>query len=251
MKFLLVGLIFFVTIMGTSYVNASETVTTYRDDGNATIWDGKWSFVQEWKKTSYTDASGMVLRIGHDYKYLYVFLDAIQQEEFTRNSDYGVICITPNTFIEHLPQNDDHCFLVSLGTSNAITLQGGSTLGLTDYYSRINNDPRLVAVSNISDDNDRYTNNPHPSYEFRIPIELIGRSDNYHFYAATYDAANNLLATWPENIIVTKFPNIPIPSQWGDLTSPDKSIPEFSWPLFSLILSFIPVLVINWKKHIK
>lgn len=252
MKILFFGLIFFATIfIGTSCVYAVETETTYRDDGNATIWDGKWSFIQEWKRTSYTDAEGTALRIGHDYKYLYVFLDAIEQEKFMKNSDYGIVCITSNTSTEYIPQSDDHCFLVSLGSNNGITLQGGSDLSSTDHYIRVDNDPRFIAVSSISDNNDRYTNDPHPSYEFRIPIDLVGKSNKYHLYAATYDVIRNHMSSWPVNIDTKKFPNNPSPSKWGDLISPDKSIPEFPWPLFSLILSFIPVLVTGWKKRIK
>ena len=248
MKFLFLGLIFFTTVfIGTSHVYAVETETTYRDDGNATIWDGKWSFIQEWKRTSYTDAGGTALRIGHDYKYLYVFLDAIEQEKFTKNSDYGIVCITSNTSIENTPQNDDHCFLVALGTSNRITLQGGSDLSLTDHYTRVDNDPRFIAISNVSDNNDRYTNDPHPSYEFRIPIDLVGRSDKYHLFAATYDTTNNHMSSWPANIDTMKFPNIPSPSKWGDLISPDKSIPEFPWPMLALILSFMSILIIKQK----
>lgn len=249
---LLFSLVFFALVfIGTNYAYAIETETTYRNDGNSTIWDGKWSFIQEWKRTSYTDAGGTALRIGHDYKYLYVFLDAIEQNKFTKNSDYGIVCITSNINSEYISQNDDHCFLVALGTNNAITLQGGSDLSLTDHYTRIKNDPRFIAISNISDNNDRYTNNPHPSYEFRIPIDLVGRSDKYHLYAGTYDTVSKHMSSWPVNIDTMKFPNIPSPSKWGDLISPDKSIPEFPWPMFSLIFSFIPILIMNWKKYIR
>lgn len=228
-----------------NFAYGDQTVTTLRDDGNATIWDGKWSFVQEWKRTSYTDVSGMALRIGHDYRYLYVLLDAVQQTSFTRNTDYGMICITSSSDIEKFSTSNDYCFLISLGTRNVITLQGGSPLGLTSHYVKVANHPQLIAVGGISDAGDRYSDTPHPSYEFRIPIELIGRSDKYHFYAATYDTANRHATSWPENIMV--FPNIPSPSQWGDLISPDKSIPEFPWPALALILS-ISIVIINRKK---
>lgn len=233
--------------IGVNFVYADQTVTTLRDDGNATIWDGKWSFLQEWKRTSYTDVDGMALRIGHDYNYLYVLLDAVPQNSFVKNTDYGIVCITANLTSKNFATEDDHCFLLSLETRNAITLQGGSLLGTTNHYTRVQNDPQLIAVSGISDSNDRYSNSPHPTYEFRIPIKLIGRSDMYHFYAATYDTTNNHMTTWPKNIDTTKFPNIPSPSQWGDLISPDKSIPEFPLPMFALILSFISILIIKQK----
>ena len=241
---------FFLIIIfaGTNLVYADQTVTTFRDDGNATIWDGKWSFVQEWKRTSYTDVNGLALRIGHDYNYLYVLLDAVPQTSFVKDTDYSIVCITASTLVEKYPGQDDYCFQVSLGSRDIITLQGGSALGATHHFTKIQNDPRLIGVGGISDINDRYSTDLHPSYEFRIPIELIGRSDKYHLYTATYDTTNKHITTWPENIDVSKFPNIPSPSQWGDLISPDKSIPEFPWPIITLILSFMSVLIINWKK---
>lgn len=240
--------IFAVICIGVNFVYADQTVTTLRDDGNATVWDGKWSFLQEWKRTSYTDADGMALRIGHDYNYLYVLLDAVPQTSFVKNTDYGIVCITANLTSKNFATKDDHCFMLPLETRNAITLQGGSPLSITNHYTRVQNDPQLITASGISDTNDRYSNSPHPTYEFRIPIKLIGRSDMYHFYAATYDTTNNHMTTWPKNIDITKFPNIPSPSQWGDLISPDKSIPEFPWPMLALILSFVSILVINNKR---
>lgn len=246
----LIWIPFFLIVIfaGTNFAHAEQTVTTFRDDGNATIWDGKWSFVQEWKRTSYTDVNGLALRIGHDYNYLYILLDSVQQTSFSKNTDYGIVCITSNLSTESYPTNDDYCFQVSLGTKNAITLQGGSPLGATNRFMRVQNDPQLIAVGGISDINDRYSTVPHPTYEFRIPIELVGRSDKYHFYMETYDVTNKHMTTWPENINTVEFPNIPSPSQWGDLISPDKSIPEFPWPMFALILSFVPLLIINLKK---
>lgn len=252
MNFLMLVPFFLIMIFaGVNLAYADQTVTTFRDDGNATIWDGKWSFVQEWKRTSYTDANGVALRIGHDYNYLYVLLDAVQQTSFSKNTDYGTVCITSSVSLEDYPTKNDYCFQVSLGSKDVITLQRDSLLGATNHFMKIRNDPQLIGVGGISDINDRYSIDLHPSYEFKIPIDLIGRSDKYHFYMATYDATNKHMTTWPNNTNIIKFPNIPSPSQWGDLISPDKSIPEFPWPILSLIFSFIPVLIIRWKKHIR
>lgn len=238
-------------ILGTNSAYAEQILTTYRDDGNQTIFDGKWTFMQEWKRTSYNGVdSGLVIRTGHDYNNLYVLLDFIPQHKFSKYSDYGMICMVANPSKESYPQKDDYCFIITLGSKNPITLQGGSNLGENSYFTKIKNNPDLIAVGGISDSNDRYTGIPHPSYEFKIPIEIVGRSDKYGFYAAVYDSNVNKVYSWSENTTEKNFLDIPSPANWGEMISPDKSIPEFQWPLLVLLSAIFTSIYLTRRKQI-
>lgn len=234
--------IFFVMmiLLGMNAAYAEPIFITYRDDGNMTVFDGKWTFTQEWKRTSYTDAydGALVVRTGHDYHYIYVLIDFLSQHQFSKYSDYGIVCVD-GKYDRGDPLKDDYCFLVTLGSSNPITLQGGGMLGLTDHFTRINNDHNLIAVGGISDQNDRYSSTPHSSYEFRIPIDVFGSSDKYGFMAGAYVAKENKLYTWPESISEKNSFSIPSPSTWGEMTSPDESLPEFPLPNIILLVSII------------
>jgi len=246
-------LIISLAIFTPNLVYAQQILTTYRDDGNATIWDGKWTFTQEWKRTSediirFSDGNELSVKTGHDRNNLYVLLDFISQYKFRKFSDYGIVCITVNSTKQIYPQAGDYCFLVTLGSHNPVTLQGGDYLGQTNHFAKIKNELNLIAVGGISDDHDRYSAIPHSSYEFKIPINVVGRSDTYGFYVATYDSNNNKVYSWPQNITNTAFPTIPPPSKWGHLISPDKSLPEFPWPVFAITSSFLLALYLSRKQ---
>jgi hypothetical protein len=254
-KLVLVAIIMTILFCPSLSYGVPQILTTYRDDGNATIWDGKWTFTQEWKRTSedivqYVDGNELSVKTGHDHKNLYVFLDFITQHVFRKHSDYGLVCIVVNQTSESRPQNDDYCFLSPLGSHNPLTFQGGGDLAETNYFVKIENDPELIAVGGISDDHDRYSPIPHTSYEFRIPIvKLVGSSDIYGFYVAVYNSHDGLSYSWPQNITNSSFPTVPPPSSWGQLISPDKSLPEFPLPSLMMISSMILVIYVS-KRYI-
>ncbi len=241
--------IFFVVLLfGMNAAYAEPILVTYRDDGNMTIWDGKWTFPQEWKRTSYDAAYGgsLIIRTGHDYQYLYVLIDYLSQHQFSKHSDYGIVCID-SKYDKTTPLKDDYCFTVAIGSSNPITLEGGNILGLTNHYMKIKNDPNLIAVGGISDQNDRYSDIPHSSYEFRIPIEIFGSSDKYGFFAGAYVANENKLYTWPDEISEKDSFSIPSPDKWGEMVSPDESLPEFPLPSVILVISIILLILLSKK----
>jgi len=232
-----------------------QIFTTLRGGVDSIVWDGKWTFLQEWKPTSedilqFNDGNELSVKTGHDRENLYVFLDFINEHQFKKFSDYGLICMISNKTTASSPQEDDYCFLVTLGSHNPLTFHGGGYLALTNDFMKIKNDPDLIAVGGISDDHDRYSSIPHASYEFKIPIKVVGRSDMYEFYAATYDAQSGKIYSWPQNVTNNSFPAVPPPSKWGELISPDKSIPEFPYPV--IIMSFATMAIIyisrrhNW-----
>src|SRR5207245_3595189 len=132
--------------------------------------------------------------------------------------------------------------IIKLGSKNPITLQGGSSLGENNYFTKIKNNSDLIAVGGISDSNDRYSEIPHTSYEFKIPIEIVGRSDKYGFYAAVYDSNTNKVYSWPEITTEKNFPDIPSSTNCVEIIYPDKSLLEFHWPLLVLVFDIFLIL---------
>ena len=244
-------LVIMLSLYGFHAAYADQIFTTYRDDGNQTIFDGKWTFIQEWKRTSYNSAYGesLVIRTGHDYKNFYVLIDFLNQKTFSKFSDFGIVCIDGNNGKEAIPQKDDYCFLVTLGSNQPKTLQGGNFFGINNHFNIIKNNPNLVAVGGISDENDRYSSIPHSTYEFKIPLEIFDKSDQYGFFAGAYVTNENKMYSWPENINNENIFQIPSPILWGELVSPDKSLPEFPWPEISLLLATIFVIYLNKIKQ--
>lgn len=227
-----------------------QIFTTLRGGVDSIIWDGKWNFLQEWKPMSedilrFNDGNELSVETGHDRENLYVFLDFVTQHVFSKHSDYGLVCIVANQTSELHPQNDDYCFLSPLGSYNPLTFHGGGDLAETNYFVQIKNDPNLIAVGGISDVNDRYSSIPHTSYEFKIPISVIGRSDIYGFYVAVYNSHDRLSYSWPQNITSNSFPTVPPPSSWGQLISPDKTLPEFPYPVITLLASMLTIIYLS------
>ncbi len=137
-----------------------------------------------------------------------------------------------------------------MGNNNGFVLQGGEDIALTNNFKKIPNPIGFIGIGGVSDQNDRYTQTPHSSYEFKIPIELFGRSDNYGFYVTIYDESSGKFYSLP-NVNPQKPLKIPSPVMWGDIISPDKSIPEFDWPVFLLLPSLLLVIYLTRKKIIK
>ena len=233
---------------------AEQILTTLRSDANNTIFDGKWTFLQEWKSTSediveYDDGTKFVIKTGHDYENLYVLIDFITGTSFNKSADRGIVCFDTKMNRSTIPDKDDYCFSVVLGSQRVFTLQGGNFLAQKGYWIRTENHPNLVAAGNISDKNDRYTGTPHSTYEFKIPIEAIGRSDMYGFYVGVYDAKSHKEYSWPKYIANERYPYVSAPDKWGELVSPDKSIPELKWPTIVLLSAIFFVVFISRFKN--
>ena len=116
-------------------------------------------------------------------------------------------------------------FLALNGIS--FTVKKGEVLGiigLNGHFQKIPNPEDYIAIGNVSDENDRYSKIPHVSYEFRIPIDVLGRSDNYGFYMAVFEANSNVIYSWPTEVQQNRIFTIPSPSVWGEIISPDKSM---------------------------
>lgn len=210
------------------------------------IFDGKWSYKTEWKQTSlyslnYDDGTLIQLRLGHQNNFVYVFVDDVHNTHFAKGSDRALLCIDTKNDKENLPSPNDYCFVATLDGKNNPVLQGGSPIGSASNYNKIVEPEGLVEIGSLSDANDPYSKTQHPGYEFRIPTELIGRSNTYGFYLDVYHSQSAKTYSWPQEINSSSF-NIPSPKEWGEIISPDKSLPEFPVPALLLLPSLLVIV---------
>jgi len=185
-------------------VSASEpiliTISDYLDE---IIFDGKWTFTNEWKPTSenhlrYDDLTQIYLRSAHQDEYVYVFLDLATDTVIDKGGDNALICFDVKNDKTDKPGIDDYCFFTSLSRKVSFSYNGDGLIGLNGHFKKISNPDGFVAISGIS--NDRYNKISHVTYEFRIPIDVIGRSDNYGFYMAVYEANSGIIYSWPTEV---------------------------------------------------
>ena len=241
------ALVFFA---GTAYAYAEEPVMiTLSVKMINVVFDGKWSYMEEWKESTlnsltYDDGSEIELRTAHNGNFIYVMIDDVTGTNYQKGSDYAMICFDTSKVRPEKPNSNDYCFANSLGRSEPMTLQGGSPMALGGNFKRVANPIGLVGVSAVSDVNDRYSTDPHSSYEFRIPLDQLGRLDHYGFYMQVYDAGDNKFYTYPRNVPVASVFDIPAPKLWGGMISPDESLPEFPLPAFLLVSAFSFLILI-------
>lgn len=220
---------------------------------NDLVFDGRWTNYPEWKNSSWNQLSyddGMIihLRTAHYEDFIFVFVDPVKDHTLDKGLDKATVCLDGQNNKAKVPGKDDFCFSVSLGHKQGVVFQGGSPIALKGNFKKISNPVGFIAVSSVSDENDRYSTTPHPSYEFRIPIELIERSSSYGFYLSVYDADSKTFYTWPKESHRESLFRVPSPSEWGDIVSPDKSIPEFEWPSLALLPALL--IMIFLTKHL-
>jgi len=253
-KYFLVILLVGSLSMGSVYADNTIMITkSFTMD--KVIFDGKWSFLTEWKKSSldtlsYDDGTEIELRTAHQDNFIYVFVDVVSQTRFDRHGDNTIICLDTNDSKPIIPNNNDYCFMVSLDGKTSFVLQGGTPLGFNGSFKKIDSPDGFIGIASMSDENDRYSKIPHPGYEFRIPTKLVGRSDAYGFYLGVYDALTQKIYSWPQGTISESPLKIPSPSKWGDIISPDKSLPEFPFPLISLLSAVILVLYMTRRRQL-
>lgn len=213
------------------------------------IFDGKWTFEIEWKNSS-QDRLGddIALRSAHQDNFIYIMFDVVQDKTFDNNKDSAIVCFDTKNDQNVTPDENDYCFMAKLGSNKPVTLQGSAESG---EFEIIENHKDLIAIGGISDENDRYSKVPHTSYEFKIPLELLERKDIYGFYVGVFDFAESQTFTWPREIILDSNSDIPSPSKWGIIYSPDKSLPEYDLPIVVLILGSFFALFLSYKNKTK
>jgi len=261
MNFKIFFTVFLISIMflfPLQYIFASSIepiLITSSSTMNQVIFDGKWTS-SEWKHSSlnnfsYDDGTKIVLRSAHQGDFLYFFVDAVNDFTLNKGMDKATICIDGQNNKNKISDNDDFCFSATLGNKQGVVFQGGSINEITGNFEKISNPENFIGLSDVSDENDRYSKIPHPSYEFKIPIELLERSDNYGFYLSVYDASLDKFYSWPENSTRSNSFDIPPPSKWGDIISPDKSLPEFGLPILVFTILIFTIILIQSKARIE
>jgi hypothetical protein len=245
-KFYFVLIIIFLSLLlpnqiyGIAEINDERSVLITKSNSMKEInFDGKWTFYKEWKQTSWNPISSdenivFHLRIAHQGNFIYILIDNISDTNTNIRLDKATVCIDSKNNKNNFFDNDDYCFIVQLEERNFIdillnkqdnfVIQGDSQSKSFEELEKIKI-KEFVGVGTMSDKEDKYSSIPHASYEFKIPTELVGRSDNYGFYVNVFDASSNVVYSWPEDIKLESF-DIPSPLLWGNLISPDKSLLE-------------------------
>lgn len=217
------------------------------------IFDGKWTFPTEWKDSSLNEYSyegmSIKLRSAHQDNFMYFYVDALSDFTLNKGMDEAIICVDGQNNKNIIPDEDDYCFSATLGNKHGVVFQGNSTNKITNNFKKITNPENFIGVSNVSDENNRYSKIPHVSYEFKIPIDIIQRSDNYGFYLSVYDADSSIFYTWPYELHKENSFMIPAPNNWGDIISPDKSLPELNLPLIVLMISILTIIILQSKTN--
>ena len=253
-ELLLCATLFLLIFSGFGIAYAFEPIPiTVSGTSDKIIFDGKWTFEYEWKASSlntysYDDGTQVILRSAHKGDFIYIFLDSITDQHLDMMDDYAIVCFDTKNDKSIKANSNDYCFMTSLNGKNSFTYQGGYTSIRNNYFNKIPNPDEFIGISTVSDLNDRYTPIPHPSYEFKIPINLIGRQSVYGFYFLVYDGNSKNTYTYPQNLQSENFIKVPSPSMWGEIYSPDSSLPEFSLPVISLTLAIVLIMTISRVK---
>ena len=227
-----------------SFADSEDLLITFSDKMRFIDFDGKWTFFSEWKESSLTSIGNMMkIRSAHYGDFVYVFVDVLFDSTLDKKLDKATVCFIPRNLDSSLQNNESHCFVGFLDSSKGHTLKNNSTNSSNDFQ-QIPNHSDLIIVGGTSDENDRYLKSPHPSYEFKIPTDVIQRYSHYGFYVEAYDESTNKKITWPENI---NNSTIPLSIFWGDMISPDKSLPEFSFPSVILVLILFTMIIMSRK----
>ena len=234
-------------------IYADELFITFTDADSEIILDGKWSHTHEWKKSSETiitqdNQKLFALRYAHNYEQIFVLIDVIDDTSVNSLKDKSLLCFeakTTESSIVDKPKT--YCFEKIFDGSLVTQIKNMEIL--ESNYEKIKNPTSVVATSGLSDQNDRYSKTPHISYEFQIPIDVIGRSNVYSVYVEIFDAETDSIMTWPSNPGVTES-FLANSTAWGKMISPDKSIPEFPSPLIVFAILTVTILVIQLKLKI-
>ncbi len=244
--FALIGILGLLVMPNVVY--AEEILITLSSDMNQVIFDGRWTEWTEWKRSSldtlkFEDDSIFHLRTAHQDEFVYIMINFVTDKNHNRFGDKAVVCFDTKNNKAAVPDNDDYCFVSVMDRMEGMMFQGGAKTFQDGGIRKIPNDENFIAVGAMSDENDRYSDIPHASYEFRIPTSVIDRSSTYGFYVSVFDAHKGHWYSWPENKMTDNSFFIPSPATWGEIVSPDKSLPEFSFAYMVFAVSImIPLL---------
>ena len=249
-KLVIIGTAFCLVIFWSSipFSYAQSIPITISGQMDKVVFDGKWTFQTEWKASSWdtidTESGLIHIRTAHQENYIYVMIDAVADTTVNKNKDSAMVCFDTENNQSSSPDDNDYCFFVKLADKEQITLRGSNADG---QLKIVQNHDGLIAIGGSSDENDRYSKVPHASYEFRIPLDLLQRSDRYGFFLAIFDFDKSETSTWPSGLKIDSEFKVPSPQEWGSIYSPDKSLPEYELPLFVLAAAILPIILVTSK----
>ena len=119
---------FFILIFVMPLAYAQSTPITKSDGMNDIIFDGKWTFPIEWKKSSmenlYHESNQMTsyIRTAHQDNFIYIMLDVVSDETIDKNQDEAVVCFDAKSEQSMLPDQNDFCFVINLGSDKPVTI---------------------------------------------------------------------------------------------------------------------------------
>ncbi|MEM2760586.1 MAG: hypothetical protein QXU32_02720 [Nitrososphaerales archaeon] len=232
--------------------------------------DGAWTTEFEWVAAKgwyihYDNSGEMILKTTHDTEYIYVLLELIS-DEVRNDKDMALICFDTKADGGDAPQEDDYCFIVYM--SGTTLVERGNSVD----YDEIPITDGIIMKGGMSADKSPYYVEPHTSFEFRIPVDIIGPSERYGFYALVLNADTGSISDedqeephvvptcgiqydWPgeygEQGLISD-PNClrAPPSKWGTLVSPTGTIPEFPMPVIVLTSILATTILIARRKNI-
>jgi len=250
-KILLFSLMVLILFSGLGqFAFPQETAITRSDRMNDVIFDGKWTFYEEWKvsalETIITENDPIYIRTAHQDNFIYVML-AVTADRTPNFEDYSIVCFDTTISNSSEISKGIYCFKVNVGSDKPITLGWDKK---SQSFLQIENHEELVSVGGASDENGYYKKYPHTSFEFKIPLNLLQRYDRYGFFVGVYDSAKPASYTWPDEINLDPSSNLPPPKSWGELVSPDKSLPEYDWPILALVIT-VSVMILFTSKRTK
>jgi hypothetical protein len=244
---LVLVLIFSLFLFPNAYASEPLKITQSASMENITF-DGKWTHSKEWKQSSLEyiiiEGKEINLRIAHYEQFIYVLIDAEDETTLNFEKDFAMVCFDSENDKSETFDSNDFCFKLKLGSNSGETLQGNSS---ENNFSKIDNHNDLILISSQSGEHNRYSDEPHGVYEFKIPIEIINRSNNYGFFMMLYDEQDKTYS-WPSNI-VNSTNTIPPTNLWGDLISPDNTLPEFHWIPLLLIITITSIIFVSRFGH--
>ena len=243
-------MIFMTSMLFFQSVYAEENVVRITEDlENVIILDGKWTHTQEWKRSGVLEwvpdnGGKIILRVFHDKNFIYAFVDVLHDINKDKGTDQTVLCLDANNNKSERPDENDYCFIATLESNSSIVLQGGGISAPSSFFKKIDSND-VIAVGTISDVHDRYNKVPHSSYEFKIPVEFIGRNSEYGLFISAYDFYKNESYSWPKGITLENNFQIPSPEKWGTMISPDKTLPEFDIPIIITIMALSTTVILG------
>lgn len=255
-KILIIGIVLFFSFLQTSF---SEPIPiTVGPTMKDVLFDGKWSFTTEWKQSSLTrvqtDSGQFYIRSAHWENDIYVLVDVLIDHTPT-NEDFAVLCVNPEPSKNSTNFSQSFCFKTFLN-NEAFSFFNSETFSVLKW----NNDAKsfveayyhenIIAMGKTSDENDRYDARPHPTYEFKIPLEPLGRYDRYGFFVGVYDSEKSTSFSSQEDLELDLSVELPSPSSWGEIFSPDKSLPEYPIPILVLGLTVMVVILLSLKNRV-